>query len=74
MLNSPKWDEIECLVCLDFPMINNESKYETLVAGLDLAKHAGATSVVVYCNSQVVTSEVNGDFECKEENMKRYLR
>ena len=53
------------MVRLDFPMTNNEAEYETLVVGLDLAKAAKAMSVVVYCDSQVVTSQVNGDYECK---------
>ena len=61
------------MVCLDFPTINNEVEYETLVARLDLAKTARATSVVVYCDSQVVTSQVNRDYECKSERMKKYL-
>ena len=61
------------MVRLDFPTTNNEAKYETLVAGLDLAKALGAISVVVHCNSQVVTNQVNGDFECKGEKMKKYL-
>ena len=37
-------------------MTNNEVEYETLLAGLDLAKAARATNVVVYFNSQVVTN------------------
>ena len=44
------------MVRLDFPATNNEVEYEALVVGLDLAKAVGATSVVVYCDSQVVTS------------------
>ena len=39
------------MVRLDFPTINNEAEYEALVAGLDLAKTAGATSVVIYYDS-----------------------
>ena len=61
------------MVRLDFPTTNNVAEYETLVAALDLAKVAGATSVVIYCDSQVVTNQVNGDYECKGERMKRYL-
>ena len=59
------------MVRLDFLTTNNEAKYEALVAGLDLAKAAGATSVVIYYDSQVVTNQVNGDYECKGERMKR---
>ena len=61
------------MVHLDFPTTNNEAEYGTLVAGLDLAKVAGATSVVIHCDSQVVTNQVNGDYECKREMMKKYL-
>ena len=55
------------------PTTNNEAKYEALVAGLDLARAAGATSVVIYYDSQVITNQVNGDYECKGERMKLYL-
>ena len=44
-----------------------------MVAGLDLAKATGAENVVVHCGSQVVTSQINGGYECKNERMKRYL-
>ena len=64
---------MKCMVCLDFPTTNNEAKYKALVAGLDLAKATGAASVVIHCDSQVVTNEVNKDYECKGERMKRYL-
>ena len=56
VLLSPKGDMVECMVRLDFPTTNNEEEYEALVAGLDLAKAAGATNVVIYCDSQVVTN------------------
>ena len=64
---------VECMVRLDFPTTNNEVEYEALVAGLNLAEAAGAASVVIYYDSQVVTSQVNGDYECKSERMKGYL-
>ena len=61
------------MVHLDFPTTNNEAKYEALVVGLDLAKAIRATSMIVYCDSQVITSQVNGDYECKDEWIKKYL-
>ena len=73
VLLSPEGDTVECMVSLDFPATNNESEYEALVAGLDLAKAAGATRLVVYCDSQVIANQVNVDYECKGERMKRYL-
>ena len=44
------------MVRLDFPTTNNEAEYEALIAGLDLAKVAGAMSVVIYCDSLVITN------------------
>ena len=73
MLLSPKGDKIECMVRLDFLATNNEVEYETLMARLDLAKAAGVVSMVLYCDSQVITNQVNGDYECKGEKMKKYL-
>ena len=73
VLLSPEGDAIECMVRLEFPATNNESEYEALIAGLDLAKAAGAARVVIYCDYQVITNQVNGDYECKGERMKKYL-
>ena len=42
------------MIRLDFPTTNNEVEYETLIAGLDLAKAAGAENLVIYYDSQVV--------------------
>ena len=61
------------MVRLDFPTTNNEAEYEALVVGLDLAKVTEITSIVIYYNSQVVINQVNGDYKCKGERMKRYL-
>ena len=57
----------------NFTTTNNEAEYEALVGRLNLAKTAGATSVVIHCDSQVITNQVNGDYECKGERMKKYL-
>ena len=64
---------VECMIRLDFLTTNNEAEYKALAAGLDLAKAARATSIVIYCDSQVITNQVNGNYECKGERMKRYL-
>ena len=73
VIQTPEGDKIQCMIRLDFPTTNNEAEYEALVAGLDLAKAAGAKNIVIHCNSQVVTSQINGGYECKNERMKRYL-
>ena len=42
VIQTPEGDKILCMIRLDFPTTNNEAEYEALVAGLDLAKAAGA--------------------------------
>ena len=61
------------MVRLDFPTTNNEAEYEALVARLDLTKAVGAANMVVYSDSQVVTRQVNGNYNYKNERMKKYL-
>ena len=69
VFHSSEGHKIKCMVHLDFPTTNNEIEYEALIVGLDLARVAGAENLVVYCDSQVVTSQFNGDYECKNEQM-----
>ena len=73
VIQTPKGDKIQCMIRLDFPTTNNKAEYKALVARLDLAKAVGAENVVVHCDSQVVMSQINGNYECKSERMKRYL-
>ena len=73
VIQTPERDKIECMIRLDFPTTNNEAEYEALVAGLDLAKVAGAENMIIHCDSQVIMSQINGDYECRNERMKKYL-
>ena len=73
VIQTPERDKIECMIRLDFPTTNNEAEYEALVAGLDLTKAAGAKNMIMHCDSQVITSQINDDYECRNERMKKYL-
>ena len=46
---------IECAMRLEFQMTNNEDEYETRLTSLDLARAIGASSMVICCDSQVIT-------------------
>ena len=65
LIQTPEGDKIECMIQLDFPTTNNEAEYEALVAGLDLAKAAGAENMIVHCDSQVITSQINSDYDAE---------
>ena len=73
VLISLEEDRVECIIWLEFHTTNNEAEYEALIAGLDLARAAGAENMIVHCDFQVITNQVNGSYECKSERMKKYL-
>ena len=73
ILHSLEGDKIECMVHLDFPTTNNKAEYEALIARLDLARATGVENLVLYCDSQLGISQVNRDYKCKNERMKKYL-
>ncbi|XP_065620259.1 uncharacterized protein LOC136063576 [Quercus suber] len=73
VIQTPDGDTIECMIRLDFPTTNNEAEYEALLAGLDLAKAAGAEAMVIHCDSQVIVSQISGAYEYRGEKMKKYL-
>ena len=73
VIQTPEGDKIECMIRLDFPTTNNAAEYEALVARLDLMKAVGAENMIVHCDSQVITSQINGNYRCRNERMKKYL-
>ena len=73
VIQTPEGDKIECMILLDFPTTNNEAEYEALVAELYLAKAASAKNMIMHCDSQVITSQINSDYESRNKRMKKYL-
>ena len=73
VIQTPEGDKIECMIRLDFPTTNNKAEYEALVASLDLVRAAGAENMIIHCDSKVITSQINSDYKCRNERMKKYL-
>nr|XP_025611816.1 uncharacterized protein LOC112705182 [Arachis hypogaea] len=63
--------QIEVSLKFEFPAFNNQAEYEALIAWLKLAEEVGATKEMVFSDSQVVTSRINGEYQAKDSNMKR---
>ncbi|XP_048611602.1 uncharacterized protein LOC125585924 [Brassica napus] len=57
-----------------FAASNNEAEYESLIAGLRLAKAVKAKKVSAYCDSQLVVSQYLGDYDVRNERMDAYLK
>ncbi|KAL0444527.1 UNVERIFIED_CONTAM: Ribonuclease HI [Sesamum latifolium] len=74
VLTSPEGDELEYALYFDFKASNNETEYEALIVGVRMALDVGARNLIAYMDSQLVTKQVGGEYEVKEERMKEYLQ
>ncbi|XP_027120541.2 uncharacterized protein [Coffea arabica] len=73
LLISPTGEELTYALRFDFLASNNEAEYEALLTGLRIAHQMGITAIKVRSDSQLVVLQVRGEYEAKEEVMKKYL-
>ena len=73
-LEAPTGEIIEQSFRLGFSGSNNEAVYESLIAGLRLARSVGAREVSAFSNSQLVRSQFHGEYEAKNERMEHTLQ
>ena len=71
-LTSPTGERIEQAVRLRFSATNNESEYEAMIVGLELALAMGADNLSVQSDSQLVVGQVNAEFESRDPRMAKY--
>ena len=64
---------IEQSLSFDFKATNNQAEYEACLAGLRTAYHLGAREVTICSDSQLVISQVKGEFQAKEPLLQQYL-
>ncbi|XP_048623567.1 uncharacterized protein LOC106413279 [Brassica napus] len=62
-LQSPTGELIRQSFSFGFAASNNEAEYESLIAGLRLAKAVKAKRISAYCDSQLVVSQYLGDYD-----------
>lgn len=58
---------IEVSLILSFPTTNNQAEYEVFLAELRMAKDLRAQEVKIYIDSQLVSSQVNRDYQEKND-------
>ena len=71
-LKAPTGEKIEQAIRLDFPVSNNETEYEAILAGVNLAKSVSLKKLVIHSDSQLVAGQVNGEDETRHQRMVRY--
>ena len=58
---------------LGFPVSNNEAEYETLLTGLKMAKDLNVKAIHEFCDSKLVSAQINTEFQAREPRMAIYL-
>ena len=72
-LNSPGGDKIKQAVRLGFITSNNESKYEAILAGVELATAISTDKLIIWSDSQLVVGQVNAEYESRDPRMAKYV-
>ncbi|TQD74466.1 hypothetical protein C1H46_039994 [Malus baccata] len=73
VLVTPKGSMLEHAITLSFKASNNEAEYETLLAGLRMAKDLAVKKLAIHSDSQLITSQVTGEYTAKHPRMAQYL-
>ncbi|XP_022847591.1 uncharacterized protein LOC111370119 [Olea europaea var. sylvestris] len=74
VLESPEGHSLNCAVRFGFEASNNTAEYEALLVGLRLAKEMQVRRLLASSDSQLVVSQVNGNFAAKDSSTVAYLK
>ena len=73
LLESPIGERLERCIYLGFHVSNNETEYEAIMFGLNLATTLCASKVRIHSDSQLIVGQVLKEYEAKDEHMAKYL-
>jgi ribonuclease HI len=64
---------VEYSLKFEFPTSNNQAEYEACLAGIRATKELGATAISLCSDSQLVVSQIKGEYQTREPLLQRYL-
>jgi len=73
ILEGPNRVLIEQSLRFAFEARNNQAEYEALIAGMLLTREMGARSLMAKTDSLLVTGQVTGEFQAKDQQIAAYL-
>jgi len=65
---------VEISLGLSFHVTNNTAEYEAFLARLRIAKNLRALKIRIFTDSQMVASQVTGDYQVREEHLQQYVQ
>jgi ribonuclease HI len=72
LLISPRGEMFEFAIPIQPTVTNNQAEYEALLRGLQYLKEAKAISFEIYGDSELVIKQLNGQYECRNDNLRNY--
>ena len=74
VLENPRHEKILRAFKLDFLVSNNEVEYEALLTRLKMARDLDIKAIHIFCDSKLVSAQVNTEFQALEPRMAVYLQ
>lgn len=74
ILISPEGIRMEKSFRLGFQASNNEAEYEALLTRLRMPNEVVSRRLQLHCDSRLVVSQVNDEYEAKDQGMMSYLK
>ena len=72
-INISGGDKIEQAIQLGFSASNNESKYEAILAGIELVAAISINKLIIRSDSQLVVGQLNAEYESRDPRMVKYV-
>ena len=66
-------DKIKQAIRLGFSASNNESEYEAILVGIELAAVISADKLIIRSDSQLVVGQVKAEYESRDPQMAKYV-
>ncbi|KAG4947017.1 hypothetical protein JHK87_043024 [Glycine soja] len=73
LLESPRGFVLEKALTIEFPLTNNQTKYEVCLAGMEIMDDMEVQVLKVFSNSKLVVNQLNGEYLVKEPILKKYV-
>ncbi|XP_075500066.1 uncharacterized protein LOC142538637 [Primulina tabacum] len=67
-------EKIKLSLRIDSRVTNNEAEYEAVLAGIQAAREDEASRIILYSDSQLITQQIKGVYEAKDDRMLKYLQ
>ncbi|XP_075486188.1 uncharacterized protein LOC142525782 [Primulina tabacum] len=71
---SPPEEKIKLALRIDSRVTNNEAEYEAVLAGIQAIREVGASRIILYSDSQLITQQIKGVYEAEDDRMLKYLQ